>query len=236
VLGHNGGQEALYNLFQCLLGPGDDAAVLPVPSLAEPTTEHGPAGRRRRCGGILHTEAPCIYRRRCMFPAPVSPGKLRGALSQPQPAGCSASISPLQSHRYGWTRRRNCEATPRLLRRHPQVAVAAMRILQFLPGPPPDPYTSFAAQVAPDAPTPAGVCGEFLAFAKGAMSRLVGLGYSPGAAEWLPRPSALASSQRAPGKASAPLCPSTAPLGHALTVHALCSPKAEPSSAKRTPP
>ncbi|MFQ6539149.1 MULTISPECIES: pyridoxal phosphate-dependent aminotransferase [Aphanothece] len=133
VLVTNGGKQALYNLFQVLLGPGDEV-LLPAPYWLSYPEIARLAGASVR---VLASEAAQGFRldpqqlERAITPA----SKLLVLNSPGNPTGMVLSRPEL-------------EAVAAVLRRHPQVAVVCDEIYEFLLAPG-HVHHSFAA-VAPD--------------------------------------------------------------------------------------
>ena len=133
VLVTNGGKQALYNLFQVLLGPGDEV-LLPAPYwLSYPEIA-------RLAGAsvtVLPTEAAQGFRLQPeQLEAAITPASKLLVLNSPSnPTGMVLS-------------RQELEAIAAVLRRHPQVAVVCDEIYEFLLAPGHS-HHSFAA-VAPD--------------------------------------------------------------------------------------
>jgi aspartate aminotransferase len=133
VLVTNGGKQALYNLFQVLLGPGDEV-LLPAPYwLSYPEIA-------RLAGAtvtVLPTDAAQGFRLRPeQLEAAITPASKLLVLNSPSnPTGMVLSRPEL-------------EAIAAVLRRHPQVAVVCDEIYEFLLAPGHE-HHSFAA-VAPD--------------------------------------------------------------------------------------
>ncbi len=133
VLVTNGGKQALYNLFQVLLGPGDEV-LLPAPYwLSYPEIA-------RLAGAtvtVLPTDAAQGFRLRPeQLEAAITPASKLLVLNSPSnPTGMVLS-------------RQELEGIAAVLRRHPQVAVVCDEIYEFLLAPGHS-HHSFAA-VAPD--------------------------------------------------------------------------------------
>jgi aspartate aminotransferase len=133
VLVTNGGKQALYNLFQVLLGPGDEV-LLPAPYwLSYPEIA-------RLAGAsvtLLPSDAAGGFRLRPeQLEAAITPASKLLVLNSPgNPTGMVLSRPEL-------------EAIAAVLRRHPQVAVVCDEIYEFLLAPGHE-HHSFAA-VAPD--------------------------------------------------------------------------------------
>jgi aspartate aminotransferase len=133
VLVSNGGKQALYNLFQVLLGPGDEV-LLPAPYwLSYPEIA-------RLAGAsvtLLPSDAASGFRLRPeQLEAAITPASKLLVLNSPSnPTGMVLSRPEL-------------EAIAAVLRRHPQVAVVCDEIYEFLLAPGHE-HHSFAA-VAPD--------------------------------------------------------------------------------------
>ncbi|MCP9848714.1 pyridoxal phosphate-dependent aminotransferase [Cyanobium sp. Morenito 9A2] len=133
VLVTNGGKQALYNLFQVLLGPGDEL-LLPSPfwlSYPEMAQLAGASVRRLPSAAA---EGFCLDA--AQLEAAITPASKLLVLNSPgNPTGAVLSRSEL-------------EAIAAVLRRHPQVAVVCDEIYEFLltPG---QQHHSFGA-VAPD--------------------------------------------------------------------------------------
>ena len=133
VLVTNGGKQALYNLFQVLLGPGDEV-LLPAPYwLSYPEIAHL-AGASVK---LLPSDAAQGFRLRPeQLEAAITPASKLLVLNSPSnPTGMVLSRPEL-------------EAIAAVLRRHPQVAVVCDEIYEFLLAPGHE-HHSFAA-VAPD--------------------------------------------------------------------------------------
>ncbi|MFO7628713.1 MAG: pyridoxal phosphate-dependent aminotransferase [Prochlorococcaceae cyanobacterium] len=133
VLVSNGGKQALYNLFQVLLGPGDEV-LLPAPywlSYPEIARLAGASVKR------LPSAAAQGFRLQSeQLEAAISPASKLLVLNSPgNPTGMVLS-------------RQELEAIAAVLRRHPQVAVVCDEIYEFLLAPG-HVHHSFAA-VAPD--------------------------------------------------------------------------------------
>jgi aspartate aminotransferase len=133
VLVTNGGKQALYNLFQVLLGPGDEV-LLPAPywlSYPEIARLAGAAVK------LLPGDAGQGFRLRPeQLEAAITPASRLLVLNSPSnPTGMVLS-------------RPDLEAIAAVLRRHPQVAVVCDEIYEFLLAPGHE-HHSFAA-VAPD--------------------------------------------------------------------------------------
>ena len=133
VLVTNGGKQALYNLFQVLLGPGDEV-LLPSPFwLSYPEIS-------RLAGAsvtLLPSSAAQGFR--------LDPGQLEAAIS---PATKLLVLNSPGNPTGMVLRRAELEAIADVLRRHPQVAVVCDEIYEFLLAPGLE-HHSFAA-VAPD--------------------------------------------------------------------------------------
>ena len=133
VLVTNGGKQALYNLFQVLLGPGDEV-LLPAPywlSYPEIARMAGASVRE------LPSDADQGFRLKpAQLEAAISPASRLLVLNSPgNPTGMVLSRAEL-------------EAIANVLRRHPQVLVVCDEIYEFLLAPG-HTHHSFAA-VAPD--------------------------------------------------------------------------------------
>ena len=133
VLVTNGGKQALYNLFQVLLGPGDEV-LLPAPywlSYPEIARMAGASVRE------LPSDADQGFRLEpAQLEAAISPASRLLVLNSPgNPTGMVLSRAEL-------------EAIANVLRRHPQVLVVCDEIYEFLLAPG-HTHHSFAA-VAPD--------------------------------------------------------------------------------------
>jgi aspartate aminotransferase len=133
VLVTNGGKQALYNLFQVLLGPGDEV-LLPSPFwLSYPEIS-------RLAGAsvtLLPSSAAQGFR--------LDPAQLEAAIS---PASKLLVLNSPGNPTGMVLRRAELEAIAEVLRRHPQVAVVCDEIYEFLLAPGLQ-HHSFAA-VAPD--------------------------------------------------------------------------------------
>jgi aspartate aminotransferase len=133
VLVTNGGKQALYNLFQVLLGPGDEL-LLPAPYwLSYPEIAQLAGATVKR----LPSDAAQGFRLRPeQLEAAITPASRLLVLNSPSnPTGMVLSRPEL-------------EAIAAVLRRHPQVAVVCDEIYEFLLAPGHS-HHSFAA-VAPD--------------------------------------------------------------------------------------
>ncbi|MEB3332138.1 MAG: pyridoxal phosphate-dependent aminotransferase [Synechococcaceae cyanobacterium] len=133
VLVTNGGKQALYNLFQVLLQPGDEL-LLPAPYwLSYPEMAHlaGASVRLIRC------DAAGGFR--------LDPQRLEGAIT---PASRLLVLNSPSNPTGMVLSREELEAIAEVLRRHPQVAVVCDEIYEFLLAPG-HTHHSFAA-VAPD--------------------------------------------------------------------------------------
>jgi aspartate aminotransferase len=133
VLVTNGGKQALYNLFQVLLGPGDEV-LLPAPYwLSYPEIAHL-AGASVT---LLPSDAAQGFRLRPeQLEAAITPASRLLVLNSPSnPTGMVLSREELKS-------------IAAVLRRHPRVAVVCDEIYEFLVAPGQE-HHSFAA-VAPD--------------------------------------------------------------------------------------
>jgi aspartate aminotransferase len=129
----NGGKQALYNLFQVLLGPGDEV-LLPAPYwLSYPEIAHL-AGATVT---VLPSEAADGFR--------LDPERLEGAIT---PASKLLVLNSPGNPTGMVLSRPELEAIAAVLRRHPQVAVVCDEIYEFLLAPG-HVHHSFAA-VAPD--------------------------------------------------------------------------------------
>ena len=133
VLVTNGGKQALYNLFQVLLGPGDEV-LLPAPYWLSYPEIAQLAGATVR---LLPSDAAQGFRLRPeQLEAAITPASKLLVLNSPSnPTGMVLSLPEL-------------EAIAAVLRRHPQVAVVCDEIYEFLLAPGHE-HHSFAA-VAPD--------------------------------------------------------------------------------------
>jgi aspartate aminotransferase len=133
VLVTNGGKQALYNLFQVLLGPGDEV-LLPAPYWLSYPEIAQLAGATVR---LLPSDAAQGFRLRPeQLEAAITPASKLLVLNSPSnPTGMVLSRPEL-------------EAIAAVLRRHPQVAVVCDEIYEFLLAPGHE-HHSFAA-VAPD--------------------------------------------------------------------------------------
>jgi aspartate aminotransferase len=129
----NGGKQALYNLFQVVLGPGDEL-LLPAPYWLSYPEMARLAGATVR---VLPTEAEHGFRLRPeQLEAAITPASRLLVLNSPSnPTGMVLSLAEL-------------EAIAAVLRRHPHVAVVCDEIYEFLLAPG-HTHHSFAA-VAPD--------------------------------------------------------------------------------------
>ncbi|APD47504.1 pyridoxal phosphate-dependent aminotransferase [Synechococcus sp. CS-602] len=173
VLVTNGGKQALYNLFQVLLGPGDEL-LLPAPywlSYPEMAQLAGATVRR------LPTEARDGFR--------LLPSKLEAAIT---PASRLLVLNSPSNPTGMVMDRAELEGIAAVLRRHPQVAVVCDEIYEFLLAPG-QIHHSFAA-VAPDLQHRVFVVNGF---AKGWAMTGWRLGYLAGAAEVVAAASALQS-------------------------------------------
>lgn len=133
VLVTNGGKQALYNLFQVLLDPGDEV-LLPAPYwLSYPEMAHL-AGASVRC---LTTDASGGFR--------FSPEQLEAAIT---PASRLLVLNSPSNPSGMVLRRSELEAIAAVLRRHPRVAVVCDEIYELLLSPGHE-HHSLAA-VAPD--------------------------------------------------------------------------------------
>jgi aspartate aminotransferase len=133
VLVTNGGKQALYNLFQVVLGPGDEL-LLPAPYWLSYPEMARLAGATVR---VLPTEAEHGFRLRPeQLEAAITPASRLLVLNSPSnPTGMVLSLAEL-------------EAIADVLRRHPHVVVVCDEIYEFLLAPG-HTHHSFAA-VAPD--------------------------------------------------------------------------------------
>jgi aspartate aminotransferase len=133
VLVSNGGKQALYNLFQVVLGPGDEL-LLPAPYWLSYPEMARLAGATVR---VLPTEAEHGFRLRPeQLEAAITPASRLLVLNSPSnPTGMVLSLAEL-------------EAIADVLRRHPHVVVVCDEIYEFLLAPG-HTHHSFAA-VAPD--------------------------------------------------------------------------------------
>jgi aspartate aminotransferase len=133
VLVTNGGKQALYNLFQVLLGPGDEV-LLPAPYWLSYPEIARLAGASVR---LLPSDASSGFRLRPeQLEAAITPASRLLVLNSPSnPTGMVLSRPEL-------------EGIAAVLRRHPQVAVVCDEIYEFLLAPGHE-HHSFAA-VAPD--------------------------------------------------------------------------------------
>jgi aspartate aminotransferase len=120
VLVTNGGKQALYNLFQVLLGPGDEV-LLPSPFWLSYPEMVRLAGAEPR---LLVTEAARGFRfTPAELEAQIRPSTRLLVLNSPSnPTGMVLN-------------RQDLEAIAAVLRRHPQVAVVCDEIYEFLLGP-----------------------------------------------------------------------------------------------------
>ena len=133
VLVTNGGKQALYNLFQVLLGPGDEL-LLPSPYWLSYPEIAQLAGASVTL--IPSTAAEGFRLDPARLEAAITPASKLLVLNSPSnPTGMVLS-------------RRELEAIAAVLRRHPQVAVVCDEIYEFLLAPGQE-HHSFAA-VAPD--------------------------------------------------------------------------------------
>ncbi|MEB3263568.1 MAG: pyridoxal phosphate-dependent aminotransferase [Synechococcus sp.] len=133
VLVTNGGKQALYNLFQVLLGPGDEV-LLPAPYwLSYPELAHL-AGATVR---LLPSDAAGGFR--------LDPAQLEAAIT---PASRLLVLNSPSNPTGTVLQRAELEAIAEVLRRHPQVAVVCDEIYEFLLAPGQE-HHSFGA-VAPD--------------------------------------------------------------------------------------
>jgi aspartate aminotransferase len=133
VLVTNGGKQALYNLFQVLLGPGDEL-LLPAPYWLSYPEIAQLAGASVTL--IPSTAAEGFRLDPARLEAAITPASKLLVLNSPgNPTGMVLSRSEL-------------EAIAAVLRRHPQVAVVCDEIYEFLLAPGQE-HHSFAA-VAPD--------------------------------------------------------------------------------------
>ena len=133
VLITNGGKQALYNLFQVLLNPGDEL-LLPSPYWLSDPEMAGLAGARVT---VLRSDAATGFRLRAeQLEAAITPASRLLVLNTPSnPTGMVLSRGEL-------------EAIAAVLRRHPQVAVVCDEIYEYLLAPGHS-HHSLAA-VAPD--------------------------------------------------------------------------------------
>ncbi|MCT0198235.1 pyridoxal phosphate-dependent aminotransferase [Synechococcus sp. CS-1325] len=133
VLVTNGGKQALFNLFQVLLGPGDEL-LLPAPYWLSYPEMAQLAGASVR---LLPSEASDGFRLRPeLLEAAITPASKLLVLNSPaNPTGMVISRAEL-------------EGLAAVLRRHPQVAVVCDEIYEFLLAPGQQ-HHSFAA-IAPD--------------------------------------------------------------------------------------
>ncbi|MEA5423618.1 pyridoxal phosphate-dependent aminotransferase [Synechococcus sp. CCY9202] len=133
VLVTNGGKQALYNLFQVLLGPGDEV-LLPSPYWLSYPELAQLAGASVK---LLPSDASAGFRLRAeQLDAAITPASKLLVLNSPSnPTGMVLSRADL-------------EAIAAVLRRHPHVAVVCDEIYEFLLAPGHS-HHSFAA-VAPD--------------------------------------------------------------------------------------
>ena len=133
VLVTNGGKQALYNLFQVLLGPGD-AVLLPSPYWLSYPEIARLAGASVQL--IASTAADGFRLDPARLEAAITPASKLLVLNSPgNPTGMVL-------------RRDELEAIAAVLRRHPQVAVVCDEIYEFLLAPGQE-HHSFAA-IAPD--------------------------------------------------------------------------------------
>ena len=133
VLVTNGGKQALYNLFQVLLGPGDEV-LLPSPYwLSYPEMAHL-AGASVR---LLPSEAESGFR--------LDPARLEAAIT---PASRLLVLNSPSNPTGMVMTREEMEVVAEVLRRHPRVAVVCDEIYEFLTAPGHQ-HHCFAA-VAPD--------------------------------------------------------------------------------------
>jgi aspartate aminotransferase len=133
VLVTNGGKQALYNLFQVLLDPGDEL-LLPTPYWLSYPEIAQLAGAR--VAPIVCDAADGFRLRADRLEAAITPASRLLVLNSPSnPTGMVLSLQEL-------------EEIAAVLRRHPQVAVVCDEIYEFLVGPGHS-HHSFAA-VAPD--------------------------------------------------------------------------------------
>ena len=133
VLVTNGGKQALYNLFQVLLGPGDEL-LLPSPYWLSYPEMAQLAGASVR---LLPSEAAGGFR--------LDPAQLEAAIT---PASKLLVLNSPGNPTGSVLSRPELEAIAAVLRRHPQVAVVCDEIYEFLLAPG-QVHHSFAA-VAPD--------------------------------------------------------------------------------------
>ncbi|MCS5700538.1 pyridoxal phosphate-dependent aminotransferase [Cyanobium sp. FGCU-52] len=133
VLVTNGGKQALYNLFQVLLDPGDEV-LLPSPYwLSYPEMAHL-AGASVQ---LLPSEAEAGFR--------LDPARLEAAIT---PASRLLVLNSPSNPTGMVMTRQEMEAVAEVLRRHPRVAVVCDEIYEFLTAPGHE-HHCFAA-VAPD--------------------------------------------------------------------------------------
>ncbi len=133
VLVTNGGKQALYNLFQVLLGPGDEL-LLPSPYWLSYPEMAQLAGASVR---LLPSQAAGGFR--------LDPAQLEAAIT---PASKLLVLNSPGNPTGSVLSRQELEAIAAVLRRHPQVAVVCDEIYEFLLAPG-QVHHSFAA-VAPD--------------------------------------------------------------------------------------
>jgi aspartate aminotransferase len=133
VLVTNGGKQALYNLFQVLLGPGDEL-LLPAPYWLSYPELAQLAGASVR---VIPSSAAEGFR--------LNPERLEAAIS---PASKLLVLNSPSNPTGMVLSRPELEAIAAVLRRHPQVAVVCDEIYEFLLAPGHE-HHSFAA-VAPD--------------------------------------------------------------------------------------
>jgi len=133
VLVTNGGKQALYNLFQVLLGPGDEL-LLPAPYWLSYPELAQLAGASVR---VIPSSAAEGFR--------LNPDRLEAAIS---PASKLLVLNSPSNPTGMVLSRPELEAIAAVLRRHPQVAVVCDEIYEFLLAPGHE-HHSFAA-VAPD--------------------------------------------------------------------------------------
>ena len=133
VLVTNGGKQALYNLFQVLLGPGDEL-LLPAPYWLSYPELAQLAGASVR---LIPSSAAEGFR--------LDPERLEAAIS---PASKLLVLNSPSNPTGMVLSRAELEAIAAVLRRHPQVAVVCDEIYEFLLAPGHE-HHSFAA-VAPD--------------------------------------------------------------------------------------
>jgi aspartate aminotransferase len=133
VLVTNGGKQALYNLFQVLLGPGDEV-LLPAPFWLSYPEIAKLAGARVT---LIPSSASEGFR--------LDPGRLEAAIT---PASKLLVLNSPSNPTGMVLSRPELEAIAAVLRRHPQVAVVCDEIYEFLLAPGHE-HHSFAA-VAPD--------------------------------------------------------------------------------------